>query len=85
MTGDVGRAEHLSTDATGDLAFVPDHVGAESVFGGESRGTGLQLYSSYRTRVNEMEEIIKKNNRQKTNKKTGSEGSYRYLAFKWSF
>lgn len=42
MTGDVGRAEHLPTDAAGDLALVPDHVGAESVFGGESRGTGLQ-------------------------------------------
>ena len=43
MTGDVGCTEHLPTDATGDLAFMPDHVGAESVFGGESRGTGLQL------------------------------------------
>lgn len=43
MTGDVGCAEHLSADATGDLAFVPDHVGTESVFGGESRGTGRYL------------------------------------------
>lgn len=42
MAGDVGRAEHLPTDATGDLAFMSDHVGAESVFGGESRGTSLQ-------------------------------------------
>ena len=42
MAGDVGRAQHLPTDATGDLAFMSDHVGAESVFGGESRGTGLQ-------------------------------------------
>lgn len=42
MAGDVGCAEHLPTDATGDLAFVPDHVGTESVFGGESRGAGLQ-------------------------------------------
>ncbi len=45
MAGDVGCTEHLPTDATGDLAFVPDHVGAESVFGGESRGTGLQPHS----------------------------------------
>lgn len=43
MAGDVGRAEHLPTDATGDFAFVSDHVGAESVFGGESRGTGRYL------------------------------------------
>lgn len=45
MAGDVGRAEHLPTDATGDLAFMPDHVRAKSVFGGESRGTGLQTRS----------------------------------------
>lgn len=43
MTGDVGCTEHLPTDATGDLAFVPDHVGTESVFGGESRGTSRYL------------------------------------------
>lgn len=43
MAGDVGRAEHLSTDAAGDFAFVSDHVGAQSVFGGESRGTGRYL------------------------------------------
>lgn len=42
MAGDVGCAEHLPTDATGDFAFVPDHVGTESVFGGKSRGTGLR-------------------------------------------
>ena len=45
MAGDVGRTEHLPTDATGDLAFMPDHVGTESVFGGESRGAGLQSHS----------------------------------------
>lgn len=44
MAGDVGCAEHLPTDATGDFAFVPDHVGAESVFGGKSRGTGLRAH-----------------------------------------
>lgn len=43
MTGDVGCAQHLPTDATGDFAFVSDHVGTESVFGGESRGTGRYL------------------------------------------
>lgn len=43
MAGDVGRTEHLPTDATGDLAFMPDHVGTESVFGGKSRGTGRYL------------------------------------------
>lgn len=43
MTGDVGCAEHLPTDAAGDLALVSDHVGTESVFGGESRGTGRYL------------------------------------------
>lgn len=42
MTGDVRSAEHLSTDATSDFAFVSDHVGSKSVFGGERRGTGLQ-------------------------------------------
>lgn len=45
VAGDVGRAEHLPTDATGHLAFVSDHVGTESVFGGKSRGTGLQTGS----------------------------------------
>lgn len=43
MAGDVRRAEHLTTDATGDLAFMPDHVGTQSVFGGKSRGTGRHL------------------------------------------
>lgn len=43
MTGDVRSAEHLSTDATSDFAFVSDHVGSKSVFGGERRGTGCYL------------------------------------------
>lgn len=46
MAGDVSRAEHLPTDAAGDLALMPDHVGAQSVFGGESGGTGLQSHST---------------------------------------
>lgn len=44
VAGDVGRAQHLSTDATGDFAFVSDHVGAESVFGGKSGGASLQRH-----------------------------------------
>lgn len=44
MAGDIGCAEHLSTDAAGHLPFMPNHVGAESVFGGEGRGTGLQAH-----------------------------------------
>lgn len=44
MAGDVSCTEHLSTDATGDFAFMSDHVGTESVFGGKSRGTGLQWH-----------------------------------------
>lgn len=46
MAGDVGGAQHLSTDAAGDFAFVSDHVGSESVFGGKSRGTGLRRRGS---------------------------------------
>lgn len=44
VAGDVGCAQHLSTDATGDFAFVSDHVGTESVFGGKSGGTSLQRH-----------------------------------------
>ena len=40
--GDVGGAQHLSTDAAGHLPLVSDHVGAQSVFGSEGRGTGLR-------------------------------------------
>lgn len=42
MTGDVGGAEHLATDVAGDLALMPDHMGAQTIFGGESRGAGLE-------------------------------------------
>lgn len=44
VAGDVSCAEHLSADAAGDFAFVSDHVGTESVFGGKSGGTGLQRH-----------------------------------------
>lgn len=44
VAGDVGCAQHLSTDATGDFTFVSDHVGTESVFGGKSGGTSLQRH-----------------------------------------
>ena len=47
MAGDVGCTEHLPTDATGHFTFVSDHVGTESVFGGKSRGTGLQWHSRW--------------------------------------
>lgn len=43
MAGDVGRTQHLPTNAASDFAFVSDHVGAQSIFGGESRGTGRYL------------------------------------------
>lgn len=41
MAGDVGCAQHLAADVAGDLPFMSDHVGAQSVFGGEGRSTGL--------------------------------------------
>lgn len=41
MAGDVGGTEHLATDVARDLALVPDHVRAQSVFGGEGRSAGL--------------------------------------------
>lgn len=40
--GDVGSAQHLAADIAGHLALVPDHVGAQSVFGSEGGGAGLQ-------------------------------------------
>lgn len=52
MAGNVGCTEHLPTDATGDFAFVPDHVGTESVFGGKSRGTGLYATQQTGSKVN---------------------------------
>lgn len=42
VAGDVGGAQHLPADAAGHFAFVSDHVWTESVFGGKSRGAGLQ-------------------------------------------
>lgn len=51
MAGDVGRAQHLPTDAAGHLSFVSDHVGTESVFGGERRGTRLQLHNRAGSKV----------------------------------
>lgn len=43
MAGDVRCTQHLPTDAAGHLALMSDHVGAQSVFGGKSRGTGRYL------------------------------------------
>lgn len=48
VAGDVSCAEHLSADAAGDFAFVSDHVGTESVFGGKSGGTSLQRQTGVR-------------------------------------
>lgn len=56
MAGDVGCTQHLPTDATSDLAFMPDHVGTESVFGGESRGTGLQPHSKTGMKVSQVQQ-----------------------------
>ena len=84
MAGDVGGTEHLPTDATGDLAFMSDHVGAESVFGGESRGTGLQTHSrrGHRSVEHKNNNNVSDNN---NNVKADSDDSYRYLTFKRSF
>lgn len=43
MAGDVGCAQHLAADVAGDLPFMSDHVGAQSVFGGEGRSTSRYL------------------------------------------
>lgn len=80
VAGDVGRAQHLSTDATGDFAFVSDHVGAESVFGGKSGGASLQrhvgadegsVFSGAATQEGQWQRV--------------SNHTYRYLTFKRSF
>lgn len=77
VAGDVGCAEHLSTDATGDFAFVSDHVGTESVFGGKSGGTGLHQNRRGRgVRVRRGRDAGRVATRFDT---------YRYLTFKWSF
>ena len=41
VTCDIGSTQHFATDVAGDFAFMPDHVGAQTVFGSKSRGTGL--------------------------------------------
>lgn len=86
VAGDVGCAEHLPTDATGHLAFMPDHVGTESVFGGESRGTGLRQHS--KTGVSDQCRKTKSNNNNSNdgnNVEAEANDSYRYLTFKRSF
>lgn len=60
MAGDVSCTEHLPTNATGDLALMSDHVGTESVFGGESRGTGLQAQGREGQRSEDFSITIKK-------------------------
>lgn len=84
MTGDVGCAEHLSADTTGDFAFMSNHVGTESVFGGESRGTGLVSHSRWGKRSVQWNHDIK-NDLKKQNKLQSSHFSHRYLTFKRSF
>lgn len=42
VTCDVGSTQHFAADAAGHFAFMPDHMGAQAVFGSESRGTGLK-------------------------------------------
>lgn len=43
VAGDVGRTQHLATDVAGHLAFMPDHVRTQAVFGGKGRGAGRYL------------------------------------------
>lgn len=81
MTGDVSCTEHLPADAAGHLAFMPDHVGAESVFGGKSRSTGLQTAQQTGSKV--MQECNRK--RQRLKIKIDGKRSYRYLTFERSF
>lgn len=78
MAGDVGCTEHLPTDATGDFALVSDHMGTESVFGGKSRGTGLQRHSREGQRSVEHDDNQNKNY-------VDRKDSYRNLTFKRSF
>lgn len=81
MTGDISCAEHLPTDATSDLAFMPDHMGAESVFGGESRGTGLRLHNT-----NSFRSVESSNNTDDVKGlETDGKDSHRYLTLEWSF
>ena len=50
VAGDVGRAQHLATDVAGDLALMPDHVGAKSVFGSKGSCTSLQVHTTEHAR-----------------------------------
>lgn len=45
VAGNVGGAQHLAADVAGHLSLVSDHVGAQAVFGGKSRGAGLRRYT----------------------------------------
>lgn len=86
VAGDVGCTEHLPTDATGHLAFMPDHVGTESVFGGESRGTGLQWHKQTRVKGRHRKNNnCNNNNNDGNNVEAEANESYRYLTFKRSF
>lgn len=82
MAGDVRCTQHLPTDAAGHLALMSDHVGAQSVFGGKSRGTGLHTHT---TRGQRSEENSNKMNDNDGNLEVHSEDSYRYLTFERSF
>ncbi len=42
VTRDVSSTEHFAADVAGHLAFVPDHVRAQTVFGSEGRRAGLE-------------------------------------------
>lgn len=42
VTCDVGSAKHFATDVAGHFAFMPDHVGAQTVFGSKGGGTSLR-------------------------------------------
>lgn len=42
VTCDVGSTQHFATDVAGHFTFMPDHVGAQTVFGSKGRGTGLE-------------------------------------------
>lgn len=48
VTCDVGSTQHFATNVAGHFAFMPNHVGAQTVFGSKGGGTGLgQRISEY--------------------------------------
>lgn len=47
VTCDVGSTKHFATYVASYFAFMPNHVGAQAVFGSEGRGTGLGQKTSY--------------------------------------